>query len=211
MPRPEFDRLRDLLWPTGRDEYGTWVYALVDAARDVSIYPLIRSESLMTYACLYAGSVPWEMKRVAPHLVLLDRDSEFTNSLIELGWGESWAVYLRCSALPDELRHHFRRLLRVRDERGKTYLFRFYDPRVLRVYLPTCTQAELQSVFGPVDRFIVEGDEPATAIEFHPDGTRSSRSLLTRSASDPRDRGRDDIHRLRSGPDRDQVDAARTV
>jgi hypothetical protein len=29
-------------------------------------------------------------------------------------------------------------------------LFRYYDPRVLRVYLPSCRPSELETVFGPV-------------------------------------------------------------
>jgi hypothetical protein len=175
MSSPDIDHLRKVLWPTGRDEAGKWVYALVDTARDPSIYPLIRSENLMTYACLYAGSLPWELARVAPYLVLLDHDSEFTDSLLELGWGNHWAVCLTSTALPDELRGHFRRFLQVRDEGGRKYLFRFYDPRVLRTYLPTCTEDELRFVFGPVDRYIVEGEQSATAIEFRRAGNRLSR------------------------------------
>jgi hypothetical protein len=34
-----------------------------------------------------------------------------------------------------------RRFLRVKDEDG--LVFRFYDPRVMRVYLPTCAAGEL--------------------------------------------------------------------
>jgi hypothetical protein len=177
--------LRKVLWPTGRDEAGSWVYALVDAARDPSIYPLIRSESLMTYACLYAGSLPWELARVAPYLVLLDHGTEFTDSLLELGWGNHWAVYLTSTALPDELRGHFRRFLQVRNEGGKKYLFRFYDPRVLRIYLPTCTEDELRFVFGPVDRFIAEGERPASAIEFRRVGNRLWRAGWTAGRSTP--------------------------
>jgi hypothetical protein len=52
-----------------------------------------------------------------------------------------------------------RTLLRVRDEAGRTLLFRFYDPRVLRAYLPTCTATEWQSVFGPVHQLICSADE----------------------------------------------------
>ena len=31
--------------------------------------------------------------------------------------------------------------------------FRFYDPRILRAFLPACTSDELRSFFGPVQRF----------------------------------------------------------
>ena len=51
----------------------------------------------------------------------------------------------------EELRRHFRKFLKVEDPKGKSLIFRYYDPRVLRVYLPTCNAMELQTVFGPVN------------------------------------------------------------
>ena len=53
---------------------------------------------------------------------------------------------------------HFRQFLRVRDEAGREFFFRFYDPRVLRVYLPTCNSEELRTFFGPVELFSMEGE-----------------------------------------------------
>jgi hypothetical protein len=37
-------------------------------------------------------------------------------------------------------------------------MFRYYDPRVLRVYLPTCTSDELKTVYGPVQQYFAETD-----------------------------------------------------
>ena len=54
----------------------------------------------------------------------------------------------------------------VYDEKGTPLYFRFYDPRVLRIYLPTCNESELQTVFGPVNHFYVEGKEEKLLIEF---------------------------------------------
>jgi hypothetical protein len=54
------------------------------------------------------------------------------------------------------LRKHFRALLRVIDEQKRVLIFRFYDPRVLRIYLPTCTGLELSTFFGPVRAFACE-------------------------------------------------------
>jgi hypothetical protein len=50
--------------------------------------------------------------------------------------------------------------LLVSDENGKTFYFRFYDPRVLRVYLPTCNAEELDMFFGPVRNFFMENESP---------------------------------------------------
>ncbi|MCK7510897.1 MAG: DUF4123 domain-containing protein [Desulfobacterales bacterium] len=64
------------------------------------------------------------------------------------------------------LRTHFRRFLMVHDSDGKPLYFRYYDPRVLRVYLPTCTSQELKTVFGPVESFLVEDEDGRSAIRF---------------------------------------------
>ncbi len=54
----------------------------------------------------------------------------------------------------------------VYDEEGKPLYFRYYDPRVLRAYLPTCNESELQTVFGPVNHYYAEGKEQNQLIEF---------------------------------------------
>jgi hypothetical protein len=54
----------------------------------------------------------------------------------------------------------------VRDPAGKRLMFRYYDPRVLRVYLPTCTAAELRAIFGLVERFWMEDEQSDRVLEF---------------------------------------------
>ena len=41
--------------------------------------------------------------------------------------------------------------------------FRFYDPRVFRMFLPTCDETQLRDFFGGVDFFIAEGESQSTA------------------------------------------------
>lgn len=151
------------LWQDADLSDGGRLYVILDGARDKRIYPnVLLSEA--RYACLYRGRLPEALERAAPYLVELQPDSAFTTWLFKFGWGHSWGVFLRSSASLDTLRRHFRRFLRVRDHRGRRLLFRYYDPRVLRVYLPTCTAAELAYVFGPVARFYLDTTE-ATVIQ----------------------------------------------
>ena len=64
------------------------------------------------------------------------------------------------------LRDHFREFHTVELPDQRTVLFRYYDPRVLRSFLPACNAAELASFFGPVQSFIVEGETPETGLKF---------------------------------------------
>jgi hypothetical protein len=54
----------------------------------------------------------------------------------------------------------------VYDPQGKPLYFRYYDPRVFRIYLPTCNESELKIVFGPVNSFYVEWEDPNWLIHY---------------------------------------------
>jgi hypothetical protein len=149
------ERIIEALW----SEPGEEVYAVLDSARD----PLVHAKLLATdapSACLYEGRVPRPIAEIAPYLVKLRRDHRFTTQLIESGWGRSWGVFASAPADFETMRRHFRRFLRVEDDSGRTFVFRWYDPRILRVYLPTCTEAELRMVFGPLASYFAEDDDP---------------------------------------------------
>lgn len=46
---------------------------------------------------------------------------------------------------------------------GEPMYFRFYDPRVLRAFLPACGGAELSELFGPARMLLAEQAEPQAA------------------------------------------------
>jgi hypothetical protein len=162
-------RILRALWPDGeQSRLGVW--AILDCARDPKIY-LALLESRLEFRCLYSGKLPWALEMVAPQLVELLPDHRLTARLLDDGWGRAWGVFLRLDD-PSTLRHHLRRFLQVRDETGRRLLFRYYDPRVLRTYLPTCTAEELALIFGPVDGWIAEGNAGLEVQEYGFDGTR---------------------------------------
>jgi hypothetical protein len=163
------DRVMNAIWPPSKAPHSS-VWAVLDGARDERIYPALRRSGL-DYLCLFSGRMSPAVEAAAPYLVEIAPGYKFTPRLIEMSWGRSWGVYLRI-ADASTLRPHLRRFLRVRDEAGRILLFRYYDPRVLRVYLPTCRKDELQTVFGPVSSYLLESEDGDSLIEFAFDGTR---------------------------------------
>jgi hypothetical protein len=147
------------------------LYAILDTARDERIYPALRQYRCQ-YRHLYRGSLPPVLEEVAPHLVEVNPRSAFARWLIEEGWGMSWGIFLASPARLDILKNHFRDLVRVRDEEGRIIYFRYYDPRVFRVYMPTCTDEELQSVFGRVRHFFTEAQNGSLVIEYGVEDSR---------------------------------------
>jgi hypothetical protein len=176
------DRVVEALWPPGSPA-GTSVWAILDCARDDRVYPAL-STSRLDYRCLYSGRLPRELAATAPYLVEVAPTYTFTPRLLEMGWGNSWGVFLRIKDALN-LRHHLRGFLRVRDEAGRILIFRYYDPRVLRVYLPTCRPDELRTVFGPIDSFLVEGEEGKSLIEFAFDGHRLHERRVVLTGGEP--------------------------
>lgn len=179
MADAPIEQLTQRLWPRGDDEN---TYALLDGARSPEVQAWINASGLVS-RCLYIGDLDPALARVAPYIVRLPRSAQATRALIERAWGDSWGVFLRSSASMDALHRHFRRILRVQDERGVRMLFRFYDPRVLRLYLPTCLPAELDQVFGAVELFVTESEDGGALMEF-----RNNRGVLVQGEVRPEKR-----------------------
>lgn len=146
-------------------------FVILDGARDERIVPELLAAGSVKKSTLYKGDLPPELEAAAPWLVSLERgESALCEWLVESGWGEAWGVFFFSDAKLKDLRKHFRKFLEVKRESGAKLVFRYYDPRVLRVYLPTCTPEERALVFGPVAEFLVEGHDPATLLRFAPEG-----------------------------------------
>ena len=167
-------RIEEQLWPKG-ERRDIWI--ILDAARDRRIFRMLL-ESHFDYSCLYSGTLPPALEIVAPYLVQLEFEDRYTRRLIEQAWGNSWGVFLRSNTRMDKLRRHLRGFLVVRDPKGESLVFRYYDPRVLRVYLPTCTREELRTVFGPVECFWTEAENTETLLEFKFDQAKMSSNTI---------------------------------
>jgi hypothetical protein len=182
MPNPHHETIMTTLWPANMRPWSK-ICAVLDCARDERIYDLIERCHL-DKCCLYAGRLPMVVQRAAPHLVVLDREDRFTRQLVEEGWGNNWGSFFRTEASMLDVRRHLRTLFRVKDETGRILIFRWYDPRVLRAYLPTCLPNELHTFFGPIERFYCEGEQSGSMMQFGFDGQDFLHRLYDLSSRD---------------------------
>ncbi len=160
-------RIEEILWPDGPRQN---IWMILDGARSIEIFRMLLACHL-EYSCLYSGPLTPELEMSAPYLVQLDHGYRDTHQFIQRAWGNSWGVFLRSDTSQKKLRRHLREFLIVRDERGNRLAFRYYDPRVLRVYLPTCTMSELRVVFGPIECFWADGEGLEDVCEFSLENT----------------------------------------
>lgn len=144
---------------------GAGTFAVLDGASVPGLLDRL-NECRPEFECLFAGDVKPDLAQVAPYLVKIVPGTEFADWVLSKGWGNHWGIFAIAEADLRTMRGHFRRFLTVHDESGKPLLFRYYDPRVLRVYLPTCNAAELADIFGPVVCYVLEGEAPKTALRF---------------------------------------------
>jgi hypothetical protein len=162
----EIDNLKQALF----SHADVFAYAVLDGASIEDLLEKLYSSDA-DFECLYRGELEPDIAEVAPYLVHLRENEPFTEWLLPnlsqrpLGILALTPVDLR------QLRTHFRRFLIVRDPNGKPLYFRYYDPRVLSMYLPTCNTDELKTVFGPVESFLL-CPTPGNLAAFSLDGGR---------------------------------------
>src|SRR3954464_15556008 len=137
----------------------TSVFAVLDGA---SVPDLVKHlyEHEPEFCCLYRGELEPDMATVAPYLVKLEVGNKFTELVLNDAFGKHWGIFVATSANLRTLRDHFREFHTVELPDQRTVLFRYYDPRVLRSFLPACNADELAMFFGPVQSFVAEGESP---------------------------------------------------
>ena len=162
---PSQPRLQDLLEKDFQP-----LYALLDASREPSVLKVIL-ESKEDYQSLYEGPQGAQLAHFAPYLIRVPQKSQLLETLIQQAWSKNWGVFLTCDKPLKDLRTHFRHFLTVKLPDGQQVYFRYYDPRVLRLFLPTCLPEETTQFFGPVKQFLMEAEDPTTALHFAP-GTK---------------------------------------
>jgi hypothetical protein len=153
--------LRDYL----REQPG-WLYALVDAANGAPAREfLLRTEGL--HQSLFEGESGERLSEAAPYLVGIDINDPVLDVLIYDSWRQGWCTFVVSNAPFEMLRMKLRGLLLVEeDDEASVVYFRFYDPRVLRNFVPECDDEQLEELFEVVESFVVESPETDEVLRF---------------------------------------------
>lgn len=143
----------------------TNVFAILDGASIDDLRMRLYETNPPNY-CLFRGELTPDVASAAPYLVGLIDGTPFTEWLLDAGLGKHWGVFAQSLRSITEMRKHFRALITVHDEMGKPMIFRFYDPRVMHTFLPTCNPGELKTFFGSVDKFFAEAGQNGSVTSF---------------------------------------------
>lgn len=154
-------------------------FIILDGARIPD--QIIRAREINKYsASLYKGDSMIKLSSVSPYLFELRDKNPFMKWFFEEGWENSWGIIIATHLDFEDCQKHFRKFLIVANEEGQEFYFRFYDPRVLKIFLPTCDRSQIANFFGHIDNFIIEGDKKEEAIKFsHQNGILQQEVIST--------------------------------
>jgi hypothetical protein len=106
---------------------------------------------------LYNGTAQEDYWAIAPYLCKADQG--LLRWILQTLWHEPWGIAVVSTADMAAVRAHFRKFLIVKSPEGEHWYFRFYDPRVLPVFLESSNQEELREFFGPIQAYAVHKPE----------------------------------------------------
>jgi hypothetical protein len=131
-----------------------YVYVILDACDAPAVPEKVRSLGDDRGGSLYNGTAQEDYWAIAPYLCRADK--WLLRWIRESLWTEPWGIIIISKADIASIRAHFRRFLIVQSPEGEHWYFRFYDPRVLPVFLESSNAEELKSFFGPVQAYAVQ-------------------------------------------------------
>ena len=155
------------------------IFGIFDAARDDKIYHLIQATG--EHRCLLAGSLAPEVVEAAPYIVRFIPNEPLWPAWLSTGRGHSWGIMLQSPYGLNDVCRHFRRFLQAMLPDGEVVMFRFYDPRVWRTFIPTCNVAELERWFSNIDEFRCEDRDGQATISYRFVGGHLIHQRLSRS------------------------------
>ena len=150
------------------------LFGLLDLARDGGVTRSLQSMKLRWQPVFEHGQSIQPFSH-APCLIEFgqvndaSRQAEiqsFLEEILHLGWGKRWGVFFTSHSSLDDVTTHFYNFLLVRGKDPQTFHLRFYDPRILRAFLPACEPQEVEVVFGPIVSYLLESERPDLMLVF---------------------------------------------
>jgi hypothetical protein len=141
-------------------------YYIIDAASDfIEIDDLIKTYG--PSVCVLKSNYDGQFIDVGPHL--FDSSVKLDELLMNTQWGKGSFISLSFSRERMNLIHLLRNNSEIVTEQDEVMFFRYYDPRILRIFLPVFDTQQIKEFFGSVDEFMCEDEDPAFGLIFQTD------------------------------------------
>ncbi len=125
--------------------------------------------------CMFTGEAAETLKMAAPYLIDITLSEEaynddskvsyFHKRFFETMWGNNVGIFIQSTAPMEAIHQHYRKFLKFNLECANNRFFRYWDPRVLKVHLPTlATYTKTSHKFFSVPS--ASYNEPFPAVTF---------------------------------------------
>jgi hypothetical protein len=149
----------------------TKLYGVIDCARAPEAFEHLARLEPDAADCLFAGRLDPQVRRASPFVVELAPSDPLSKLWRSSGWGKAWGLLFSSTASLPVVRRRLKHFTMVRLPDGSgPVLFRFWDPRVFRTFLPTVEPSDLSPWFEDIDRYIVETPDGAGSLRYALDG-----------------------------------------
>jgi len=156
------------------------LYSIVDSARNDEVFRYLVTGDVQ-YKSLFEDTMDVQSYGVSGFLVECKKESPLFQWMTSDAWGDNSSIFFTSKASFEDLFSHFQKFNRVYLEGDDIVLFRYYDPRVSRTYLPTCNRNEIEIFFGDVKSFFAESDKPEVIHVFKQNKADNDNLLLVSS------------------------------
>ncbi|WP_176715582.1 DUF4123 domain-containing protein [Thioclava sp. SK-1] len=162
-------------------------YAVIDAAKITDLRDSLERTNL-PHACLFKGKGAEDWGDAAPWLVEITPDDDLTRALFTKGdkpwqlWDLQAAIFLRTTAGFSDLHAHLRKFLKLTDEAGKWFFFRFWEAKAFQLIAAALSEdAALSRFWWPEDahpiRTMIAPDRDALLLCATPNAPERQKSL----------------------------------
>ena len=131
------------------------LYAVLDCAADDALHGQAARLEPYEARCLFFGKLDPVVKAASPHVVELAPGDPLTELWRTQGWSQNWGTWIESRSDLHKVWRRLRHFTQAKLPSGEgPVLFRFWDPRVLRIYMPLIEPAELSAWFQDIDAYV---------------------------------------------------------
>lgn len=130
-------------------------YLLLDASISPDI-PICVEAFPEQARCLFDGAAFEDLAEVGPWLVELRRYGSAWDWYVADGYGHNWGIIVHTRLPLMKLKTQLKKFIKIQDEEGQTYFFKFYRPQHLNAYLPSFDDDQRSRFLRGVDAMWAE-------------------------------------------------------
>jgi len=155
--------------------WGASLYAIVDTGIYRDFIDILDIEN-PPHRILFKDTFVPEYENVAPYLVALNREDDFSKALVSKGHGETWLSFVVSRQDIATLAYELKERINIYSQaHEREIILRFYDPRNMQQYFNMLDEDEKETLFKDINGYFahVNVEDIAILNTYNPQGKQS--------------------------------------